>query len=84
MTQGQYKDRAPKIVKRLSRDEAVAYLLDVLSGNEVPFAPEEYTGGATQIVSDAICVGYASVKNYACRGRKTLPEHQRKLLQSTK
>ena len=75
----QYKDRAPKIAKWLSRDEATAYLLDRLMDYTLPFHPTEYPGGASQILSDAMCVGEASVRNYACKGRKTLPDFGRKL-----
>jgi len=72
MVQGQYKDRLPKIVKRLSRDEAVRYVLDALMGKDLPFQPDQYHGGAAQILSDAMCVSEPSVRNYATRGRKTL------------
>lgn len=68
-----------KIRERMTRDEAVAYVLDVLMGRKPPFKPREYADGPSQILSDAMCVSQESIKNYACRGRKTLRRFENKL-----
>ena len=70
---GQFPDRVKLITTRLSRDEAVAYIADLLLCRTPPFHPDDYLGGGYQILSDAMCVGKEAVENYACKGRRTLP-----------
>lgn len=68
----QHATRPKRITSRLTRDEAVAYIADMLMGRDLPFAPDDYPGGSSQILADAVCVGPESIRNYASRGRSGL------------
>lgn len=68
----QHATTPKRITTRLTRNEAVAYLADMLVGFPLPFKPTDYPGGAGEILADALCVSPESVRNYATLGRKTL------------
>jgi hypothetical protein len=70
----QHATKQKRITSRLTRDEAIAYLADMLMGRELPFTPDDYPGGPSQILSDAVCISPESIRNYSSRGRRALSQ----------
>ena len=46
--------------RRLTRNEAIVALYEAVKSQPLPF---EYTGGWTQILADAVCLGAATLNN---------------------